>query len=175
MRKLIVVSFLALLPACNNSVAEPKASFKPTEAPSAKAGADAAAEPGPPGDDMTAHAMPTGMEPDKAARAGKLEKKDTVVGKGKEAKKGSKISVHYTGTLLDGTQFDSSVGRGPFDLTLGQGMVIKGWDEGIVGMKVGGKRTLTIPPDMAYGPSGSPPKIPPNATLKFDVELLKVD
>ncbi len=86
-----------------------------------------------------------------------------------------RISVHYVGTLTDGTRFDSSGDRGkPFDFTFGTGMVIKGWDLGLVGMKVGGRRTLTIPPGLAYGDNGAPPKIPPKATLVFDVELLDV-
>jgi FKBP-type peptidyl-prolyl cis-trans isomerase len=97
------------------------------------------------------------------------------VGKGREAKTGDTVSVHYTGTLLDGTKFDSSRDRNqPFEFKLGAGRVIKGWDQGVVGMKVGGKRTLTIPSDLAYGDRGSPPKIPPKATLKFDIELLDV-
>jgi FKBP-type peptidyl-prolyl cis-trans isomerase len=100
---------------------------------------------------------------------------DVVVGKGREAKEGETVKVHYTGTLKNGTKFDSSRDKGePFEFTLGKGMVIKGWDKGVVGMKVGGKRKLTIPHDLAYGEAGSPPKIPPKATLLFDVELLEV-
>lgn len=99
---------------------------------------------------------------------------DIKVGDGAIAESGKAVSMQYTGWLTDGTQFDSSVGRGPFDFTLGTGAVIKGWDEGIVGMRVGGKRKLTIPPDMAYGARGYPPVIPPNSTLVFDVELLDV-
>ena len=100
---------------------------------------------------------------------------DTVVGEGKEAILGKVVSVHYTGTLVDGTNFDSSVDRGtPFQFTLGAGQVIKGWDQGVLGMKVGGKRTLIIPSDLAYGPAGRPGTIPPSATLIFDIELLDV-
>lgn len=100
---------------------------------------------------------------------------DTTVGEGKEAILGKVVSVHYTGTLTDGTKFDSSVDRGtPFQFTLGAGQVIQGWDQGVVGMKVGGKRTLTIPSDLAYGPAGRPGTIPPSATLIFDIELLDV-
>ncbi|MBI1762049.1 MAG: FKBP-type peptidyl-prolyl cis-trans isomerase [Acidobacteria bacterium] len=85
------------------------------------------------------------------------------------------VTVHYTGTLENGTQFDSSVGRGqPFTFKIGTGSVIKGWDEGVMSMKVGGKRKLIIPPDLGYGKMGSPPKIPGNSVLHFDVELLDV-
>ncbi len=100
---------------------------------------------------------------------------DDVVGTGTEAQKGKTVSVHYTGWLADGTKFDSSRDRNtPFSFPLGQGQVIKGWDEGVAGMKVGGKRTLTIPADLGYGARGAGGVIPPNATLKFEVELLDV-
>jgi FKBP-type peptidyl-prolyl cis-trans isomerase FkpA len=102
-----------------------------------------------------------------------LTTNDLVVGTGDVAKAGDKLTVNYTGKLENGTVFDTSVGKQPFVFTLGTGMVIPGWDQGIVGMKVGGKRTLIIPPAMAYGAQGVGP-IPPNATLTFDVELLKV-
>jgi FKBP-type peptidyl-prolyl cis-trans isomerase len=104
-----------------------------------------------------------------------LKYEDVKVGDGAEAKAGDIVRVHYTGTLEDGTKFDSSVDRGvPFEFPLGAGKVIKGWDEGVAGMKVGGKRKLTIPSDLGYGPHGHPPVIPPNATLIFDVELLEI-
>lgn len=104
-----------------------------------------------------------------------LQKTDLKVGTGKEAKAGDRVTVHYRGTLTDGTKFDASYDRGdPFQFTLGAGEVIKGWDQGVAGMKEGGKRKLVIPGDLAYGPQGSPPTIPPNATLVFEVELLKV-
>jgi peptidylprolyl isomerase/FKBP-type peptidyl-prolyl cis-trans isomerase FkpA len=99
---------------------------------------------------------------------------DLVAGKGPEAVRGKTVEVHYTGWLTDGTQFDSSVGGSPFSFRLGAGEVIEGWDRGVAGMKVGGKRKLTLPPDLAYGSRGAPPQIPPNATLVFDVELLAV-
>ncbi|MEO0324116.1 MAG: FKBP-type peptidyl-prolyl cis-trans isomerase [Myxococcota bacterium] len=100
---------------------------------------------------------------------------DIEVGTGDEAVAGKPVSVHYTGTLTDGTKFDSSLDRGqPFKFGLGGGQVIKGWDEGVAGMKVGGKRKLTIPPEKAYGARGFPPVIPPNSTLVFTIELLAV-
>lgn len=101
---------------------------------------------------------------------------DITVGDGDEAVAGQLVSVHYTGTLTDGTKFDSSKDRGiPFEFTLGAGQVIEGWDKGVAGMKVGGTRTLTIPSDMAYGASGIPGVIPGGATLLFEVELLAVE
>lgn len=100
---------------------------------------------------------------------------DQVVGTGEVAKAGQTVSVHYTGWLENGTKFDSSVDRGqPFSFPLGAGRVIKGWDEGVQGMKVGGKRKLTIPANLGYGPRGAGGVIPPNATLVFHVELLGV-
>jgi FKBP-type peptidyl-prolyl cis-trans isomerase FkpA len=129
---------------CSKSTPEPSQSWKPAEA-----------KPLPP--------PPT-----------KLEITDETVGTGREAKTGDTVRVHYTGTLLNDTTFDSSVGREPFEFKLGEGKVIKGWDQGVVGMKVGGKRKLVIPPALGYGEQGSPPKIPGGAGLKFSVELLEV-
>jgi hypothetical protein len=114
-------------------------------------------------------------EKDPIAVPDKLEMVDVKVGDGAVAAKGDKVKVHYTGKLLKTNfKFDSSVGKDPFEFTLGEGAVIKGWDMGVEGMKVGGKRKLTIPGELAYGEAGSPPKIPPDAPLVFDVELLEV-
>lgn len=104
-----------------------------------------------------------------------LAYKDLKIGTGQEAKEGDTVTVHYTGRLKDGTKFDSSVDRNePFSFPLGVGKVIRGWDEGVAGMKEGGKRKLLIPPDLGYGARGAGKIIPPNATLIFEVELLKV-
>ena len=108
-----------------------------------------------------------------------MQVKDTTVGSGTEATSGKSVTVHYTGWLSEnggrGRKFDSSKDRGePFQFGLGQGQVIKGWDQGVQGMKVGGTRELTIPPEMGYGARGAGGVIPPNATLIFEVELLKV-
>ena len=100
---------------------------------------------------------------------------DTVVGEGAEAKAGHQVSVHYTGWLTDGSKFDSSKDRNdPFEFSLGMRQVIGGWDEGVQGMKIGGTRKLTIPPQLGYGARGAGGVIPPNATLVFDVELVAV-
>jgi len=115
-----------------------------------------------------------------APQAGQVAVSDDVVGTGAEAVPGALITVHYTGTFEDGTKFDSSVDRGtPFSFTLGAGQVIPGWDRGVQGMKVGGKRRLIIPSDLAYGAQGAKRPdgtyaIPPNAVLRFEVELLDV-
>ena len=142
---LLAAGLLVTLPACSKRTEEPPPSeFKPTEAAP----------------------LPPGPE--------KLEIKDEVVGTGAEAKKGDKVKVHYTGTLLNGKQFDSSRGKEPFEVSIGAGMVIKGWDEGLPGMKVGGKRKLTIPWQLAYGDKGSGASIPPKAALAFDIELVEI-
>jgi peptidylprolyl isomerase/FKBP-type peptidyl-prolyl cis-trans isomerase FkpA len=99
---------------------------------------------------------------------------ELVKGNGPEAIRGKTVNVHYTGWLTDGKKFDSSVGGEPFSFTLGAGEVIEGWDRGVAGMKVGGKRKLTLPPELGYGTAGAPPEIPGNATLVFEVELLGV-
>ncbi len=106
-----------------------------------------------------------------------LQITDEIIGTGTEAKNGNTVSVHYSGTLLDGKKFDSSYDRGtPFSFHLGAGEVIKGWDQGVIGMKVGGKRKLTIPPDLAYGSQEiGKGLIPANSTLVFEIELLKVE
>lgn len=104
-----------------------------------------------------------------------LQYEDVAVGEGEQAKRGDTVSVHYTGWLTDGKKFDSSKDRGtPFEFGLGHGMVIRGWDEGVEGMKVGGVRRLTIPAELGYGARGAGGVIPPNATLVFEVELLAV-
>jgi FKBP-type peptidyl-prolyl cis-trans isomerase FkpA len=109
-----------------------------------------------------------------AAQATKLVVVDVKKGTGAEAKTGDTVTVNYTGWLTNGTKFDTSVGKAPFTFHLGAGEVIPGWDQGVAGMKVGGVRKLTIPPDLGYGAQGAGGVIPPNATLVFQVELLKV-
>lgn len=100
---------------------------------------------------------------------------DLVVGEGDEAQSGMTVTVHYVGTFEDGNVFDQSVGRGPFTFPLGKGRVIKGWDMGVEGMRVGGKRKLVIPSDLGYGSRGAGNVIPPDTTLHFEVELLGVE
>jgi FKBP-type peptidyl-prolyl cis-trans isomerase len=153
MRTRLMTLLLALglsltgLAGCSRSPDEPTSTFKPAEG-----------TPLPPG--------PTS-----------LEKEDLTVGTGPEAKDGDTVHVQYTGTLTNGKKFDSSYDHGgdPFKVTIGQGEVIKGWDQGLVGMKVGGKRRLRIPSDLGYGSAGSPPDIPGNAGLVFEIELVSID
>lgn len=115
-----------------------------------------------------------GSNPEVTTESG-LKYVDVVAGTGREAVSGNLVTVHYTGWLTNGTKFDSSVDRrDPFSFPIGSGKVIKGWDEGVAGMKIGGKRKLTIPPQLGYGSRGAGGVIPPNATLVFDVELLEV-
>ncbi len=123
------------------------------------------------------HGATSAASTDPKALAGgvtQLKIEDLRPGTGAVAQDGDQLSMNYKGSLLNGEVFDQSYGRGPFDFPLGGGQVIKGWDEGIKGMKVGGKRKLTIPASKGYGEAGSPPKIPGGATLIFEVELLKV-
>lgn len=125
---------------------------------------------------VDANPQPTlipGINKPVAQTAVKIE--DEKVGTGREAKNGDTVSVNYRGTLTNGTEFDSSYKRNQaFSFRLGTGEVIKGWDQGVAGMKVGGKRKLTIPPALGYGEAGSPPAIPGNSTLIFEVELVKI-
>jgi FKBP-type peptidyl-prolyl cis-trans isomerase FkpA len=145
----VLFAVLLQLPylACSKHVAEPSESaFKPAEA--------------------------TPVDPGPTS----LQIVDDAIGKGQEARVGDKVRVHYTGTLMSGVKFDSSRDRGtPFDFKLGEGGVIKGWDQGVIGMRVGGRRRLVIPEALGYGETGSPPNIPPRAGLKFDIELLEVN
>jgi FKBP-type peptidyl-prolyl cis-trans isomerase len=145
--RFLVVFAITVLAGCSKRVDEPTSDFKPAQA--------APPSPGPT----------------------KLEVVDLTVGTGPEAKSGDTVHVQYTGTLTNGTKFDSSYDHGgePFKFTVGKGEVIKGWDQGVVGMKVGGKRKLRIPADLGYGANGSPPTIPANAGLVFEVELISVD
>jgi peptidylprolyl isomerase len=127
---------------------------------------------------MAAQVQPGAKEKTASAKtvttASGLKYTDVKVGSGASPVKGKQVKVHYTGTLENGKPFDSSVGKEPFTFAIGVGQVIPGWDEGVMGMKVGGKRKLVIPSNLGYGAAGAGGVIPPNATLLFDVELLDV-
>jgi FKBP-type peptidyl-prolyl cis-trans isomerase len=128
-----------------------------------------------PADKTAGGSGPTKVTGEPTKTASGLEYWDIKVGTGAVAQTGQHVKVDYTGWLTNGKQFDSSVGTGkPFEFMLGASQVIKGWDEGVAGMKVGGKRQLRIPPDLAYRAAGHPPQIPPNSTLIFDVQLVDV-
>ena len=122
-----------------------------------------------------AAAGPTKVTGDGTKTSSGLQYWDIKVGTGRTADRGNTVQVHYTGWLTNGKKFDSSVGGQPFKFRIGARQVIAGWEEGVTGMKVGGKRQLRIPPDLAYGKEGYPGAIPPNATLIFDIELLRVE
>ena len=118
---------------------------------------------------------PAAKKVEMTTTASGLKYHDVKTGEGPEVKEGDRIEVHYTGTFTNGKMFDSSIPRKkPFEVHVGRGGVIKCWDEGVRGMKVGGKRSLVCPPELAYGAQGYPGAIPPNSTLNFDIELLKI-
>ena len=166
LRSLGLALAVALLAAgCNETTEKTTSSSSSEVGATVTGGAPSAATPAPPAAGGKMHKLASG-----------LQYEDVVVGSGKMAEPGMNVSVHYTGWLPGVTQpFDSSVDRGqPFQFQLGAGQVIQGWDEGVKGMRIGGKRKLTIPPDLGYGARGAQGVIPPNATLLFDVELLDV-
>jgi peptidylprolyl isomerase len=159
----------------DSSTKVPKELTEVKDAPARKAG-----EPLPEQKNVTGVSTDLSKKPDPGKPSGdapeELQASDVVTGTGAEAKSGDEVEVQYVGVLFaDGKEFDSSWKRDePFKFTLGQGEVIKGWDEGVAGMKVGGRRVLVIPSDLAYGPQGSPPSIPADAPLVFVVDLKKV-
>ncbi len=176
MRSLLLLAFPAILAlsACSKLTEPPKEDISGDTPPEAKA-ANAPGM-GSANKVQPLHEAQAAAAAEKEAPPGKLEIKEVSPGKGPEAKEGDTVSVHYTGKLTDGKEFDSSKKSGkPLDFVIGQHRVIKGWEQGITGMKAGQKRTLTIPPDLAYGARGFPPVIPANATLVFDVELVKIE
>lgn len=173
---LAVALIVAAVPSCRKETPPPDAEQR------TQRGAAPAAETAPPPQPASgefvpgAGTPPATTEPQVTTTPTGLKYVDLVVGTGASPQPGQVVTVHYTGWLKDGTEFDSSRRRGdPFKFPIGQQRVIKGWDEGVATMKVGGKRKLMIPPDLAYGDPGSPPVIPPGAELTFDVELLGVE
>ena len=169
MRKLawLAPALILVLAGCNQSSSESSSTTS--------TGASATTTTPPPASSTT----PASERPGEVVTASGLRYNDVVVGQGTEAKTGSMVTVHYTGRLTDGTQFDTSVGKAPLtfkvDGSTPEGLrVIDGWNEGVKGMKVGGKRHLVIPPNIGYGAQGAQGVIPPNATLLFDIELLEV-
>ena len=155
--------------------AEPAASATDTGAQPAAAPADATATAANPATTATT-SQPAATEAQPEVVTGTLKITDVKKGTGAEAVEGKKVTVHYPGTLENGTKFDSSRDRGsPFPFVLGSGMVIAGWEQGVKGMKVGGQRKLVIPPNLAYGNRSVGGVIPPNSTLLFEIELLKVE
>ena len=161
----------AMLTACDGGCS------KKSDAPSTEATAEAPAS----GTTPEGTAAAPGTDPAQASSDGvagdsQLKIEDIKLGTGAEAQSGNAVKVHYVGTLTDGTKFDSSRDRNsPFEFNVGKGDVIKGWDQGVVGMKIGGLRKLTIPGSLAYGDKGVPGVIPANATLVFEIELLEVN
>jgi FKBP-type peptidyl-prolyl cis-trans isomerase len=172
LRRAVSLLFVAvpLLGGCSKLTEPPRPEAVAGEGAAEAKQAQPAATPTP-----TPTPAPTPAQPPPDPNA-KLEIKDLVVGKGAEAKSGDTVKVHYVGTLQNGTEFDASKKHGdqPFSFDLGKGRVIKGWDEGVAGMRIGGKRKLTIPPHLGYGARGMGDKIPPNSTLVFEVELVDI-
>lgn len=157
---------------CSSTPASSTSQSQQTASSSQQSAATEASAPA----ETTTQAAATPPAESTATSTDKLKIVDTKVGKGTAAKKGDQVTVNYTGWLTDGTKFDSSVDRNqPFTFNLGGGQVIPGWDQGVVGMKVGGVRKLTIPPALGYGAQGAGGVIPPNATLVFEVTLLKIN
>ena len=176
---LVLILAALALAACgdDDSKSDPStaAPSGPAEPPPSAPAETAPAEPEGGGDPKDLDKKPR-VDVPKGDPPSKLVTEDIVKGKGKAAKKGDQVEMQYVGVLYDGgTEFDASWNTGqPFPFELGGGQVIKGWDEGIVGMKEGGRRKLIIPPDLAYGPQGQPPTIPPDATLVFVVDLISI-
>ena len=164
---LLLVLALGLLAGCGGDDKESEAAATPTEA--------ATETPAPAPDNKDLSQKPVVPKPE-GQPPSKLEVEDIVKGKGKRAKKGDDVTVQYVGVAYStGEQFDASWDAGqPFPFKLGAGMVIPGWDEGVAGMREGGRRMLTIPPDLAYGAAGAPPSIGPNETLIFIVDMVKI-